>query len=175
MLQIVFKKMDSDLFCDEVVELSAASQEELIDDIHSLFCEFKLTGVIRSPASRTNSSAYEDDYLKLNDYLCTKCWEKLTLQEATCLFGYLGCVSRNEFLSALPSMMELMLKADRFVAPFEFLFLYLSNEAKSQTFSYPPKVNTALRKFLETIQGKFAGQIPPGTAVSIERVLLTLP
>ena len=177
-MMIEFPKLNDASIVDEVIALTDDRFQEFLDGFRRSLRAYRLKGVTRIRAVPMNDTAYEADYIRVNDHLSDTPWEDFGPADAVMLLQNLGCVSDLEVISALPELAELTLRADRYVFYFGFMtahFAALACDAAAFQKRYPDPVRRALFTFFELVLKKYADEPRCDDVARLRRLLAAWP
>jgi hypothetical protein len=158
----VYNSIDESL---EAIELSREVSLASIEQFHTAFRPMKLSGQVMKPfssqvpISKQECKDYADDLLydeqQCRAYLMDRRWEDFGLTDAAVVLGYQHAIPEQIWYSAMPYMFELILKADKWLYPFDHLVSRLRDEvrkgdAKFQV-DFSPAIVQAVVDFLSAI------------------------
>jgi hypothetical protein len=158
----IYNSLDESL---AATELSREVSADLLKQLYAAFKPLKLSGQVMEPSasqtaiSKQECKDYADDF-RYDEQQCraaltNRKWEDFGLADAAIVLGYQHVIPRQIWYSAMPFMFELILRADKWLDPFDHLISRLRDEIKQEAATsqadFSPAIAQAVVDFLSAI------------------------
>ncbi len=146
----------------EMVGLTVAPDTALLDRARAAFAPLRPPGPIRrGPAP---SEAGESEAAACHAHLAGRTWRHFSVDDAAVVLAHHPCVTRTEWLAAMPEIMELVLCADGWARAFDSLALALRFDSRRpqrlEEVPVTPEMAAVMAAFLDALLARHEALMP---------------